>query len=79
MADAGGRHWTGDISHCVVDGKPGGDGATGGVDVEIDGLLWSVGFEEEQLGHNGCRNTFIDGTVQADDAFLKGRSTPDAW
>ena len=74
MADAGGCHWAGNIGHGVVDGEAGGDGTTWGVDVQIYGFLWSVGFEEEELGHNGGRDAFVDGAVEADNTLLSGLS-----
>lgn len=56
--------------HCVVDGEAGGDGAAGGVDVEVDGFSRVVGFEEEELGDDGGGDEFVDFAVEADDAFF---------
>lgn len=72
LADTGGRHGTRDVGHGVVDSKPGGDGASGRVDIEINWLFRSIGFEEEQLGYNRCGDAFVDGSIEADNAFLKG-------
>jgi len=33
--------------------------------------VWSVGFEEEELSHDGCGDDFVDAAVQADDTFLQ--------
>ena len=75
MAYAGGSHGGGDVGHGVVDSEAGGDRATRGVDVEIYGLFWGVGFEEEELGDDGGGDSLVDGTVEADDAFLCMRRT----
>ena len=53
LADAGGGDGGGDVGHSVVDGEASGDGAAGGVDVEVDGFFGGVGFEEEELGDDG--------------------------
>ena len=46
LTDAGGGDGAGDVGHCVVDGETGGDGATRGIYVEVDGLFRGVGFEK---------------------------------
>ena len=70
LADADGGDGRGDVGHCVVDGEAGGDGAAGAVDVEVYWLFGGVGFEEEELGDDGGGDGFVDGAVEADDAFL---------
>jgi hypothetical protein len=47
------------------------DGATGGVEVHVDGLGGVLGLEEEELGHDDVRSIVRDGPVDADDAFLE--------
>lgn len=70
LADAGGGHGRGDVGHGVVDCETGGDGAAGGVDVEVYGLFGGVGLEEEELGDDGGGDGFVHCAVEADDAFL---------
>lgn len=72
MPDAGGGYGRGDVGHGVIDGETGGDGAAGGVDVEVYGFFGGVGFEEEELGDDGGGDGFVDGPIEADDAFLGG-------
>lgn len=62
-----------DVRHGVVDGKTGGHAATGRVDVELDRFFRGVGFKEEQLGDNGSGDGFVNGTIEADDSFLRFR------
>ena len=52
LANADGCHGGGDVGHCIVDGKPSRYRAAWGIDVEIYGLIWSVGFEEEKLSND---------------------------
>lgn len=59
-----------DVGHRVVDGEAGGHGAAGCIDVEGDGPVRRVGFEEEELGDDGSGEGFVDGAVEADDALL---------
>ena len=70
MTDTGGGYGTGNVGHGVVDCETGGDGAAGGVDVEVYGPFGGVGFEKEELGYDGGGDGFVDGAVEADDAFL---------
>lgn len=63
LAHADRAHGGGDVSHCVVDGEAGGHGASGGVDVEVDGLLRVVGFEEEELGDDAGGHGLVDFAV----------------
>ena len=37
----------------------GGDGAAGGVDVEVYWLFWVLGFEEEELRYYGGGEGFV--------------------
>lgn len=71
-ADADGRHGRLDVGHGVVDGQPGADLAAGGVDVHGDRFLGGVGFEPQQLGHDGGGDGVVYGTVKANDSFLEG-------
>lgn len=70
MAHTGGRYRGGDVGHGVVDCETGGDGAAGGIDVEVYGLFGGVGFEEEELGDDGGGEGFFYGAVEADYALL---------
>ena len=70
LPDASGGDRGGDIGHCVVDGETGGDRAAGGVDVEVYGFFGGICFEEEELGDDGGGDGFVDGAVEANDAFL---------
>lgn len=63
LAHADRAHGGGDVGHCVVDGETGGYGPSGGVDVEVDGLLGVVGFKEEELGHDAGGHGFVDFAV----------------
>lgn len=45
-------------------------GASGRIDVEMDGFLWVIGFEEEELGHDGCGHGFVDFAVETYYSFL---------
>jgi len=74
LADASGGDGGGDVGHCVVDGEASGDGAAGGVDVEVYGFFGGVGFEEEELGDDGGGDCFVDGAIEADYAFLYRKS-----
>ena len=47
------------------------DGATGGVEVHVDGLGRVFGFKEEELGDDDVGGVVGDGAVDADDAFLE--------
>lgn len=60
-----------DVVHGVVDGEAGAHAAAGRVDVQRDGLLRVVGFEEEQLGDDHGGHGFFDFAVEADDALLE--------
>lgn len=42
----------------------------GAVDVEVDGFLRVLGFEEEELGYYAGGSAFVDFAVEADDAFF---------
>ena len=70
LTNAGRCDWGVDVCHGVVDGEPGGHGAAGCVDIEGDGPVRGVGFEEEKLGDDGSGEGFVDGAVEADDALL---------
>jgi len=70
LPNACGGHGRRDVGHGVVDGETGGDGAAGGVDVEVYGPFGGVGFEEEELGDDGGGDGFVHCAVEADDSFL---------
>lgn len=67
------------VLHRVVDGETSRDAATGGVDVEVYGLLRVVGFEEEKLGDDGGRCCLFDFTVEADDALSEETGEDVVW
>ena len=77
-------HRAADVVHCIVNGEAGAHAAARRVDVERDGLLRVVGFEEQQLGDDHGGHGLLDLAVQADDAFLQqaredvGRFPPSA-
>lgn len=73
MPHARGTDGRGNIRHGVVNGETGGHAATGRVDVELDWFFRRIGFKEEQLGDNGSGNSFVNGTIEADDSFLRFR------
>lgn len=45
--------------HSIVDGQAISNGAPGGIDIEIDGFLWILCLQEQQLGHNTAGNIGI--------------------
>jgi len=45
-------------------------GAPGRVDVQVNGLFWVVGFEEEELGDYRCRYGLINLTIEANYSLL---------
>ena len=59
-----------DVVHCIIDCQPRGDGPTGGVDIEVYGLLWVLSFEEEELGNDDSGEAIVDRAIEADDTFL---------
>lgn len=71
LSEADGGDGSGNVLHCVVDGEARGHGAAGGVDVEGDGLLRILGFEEEKLGYNAGGYHFFDFAVETNDAFFE--------
>ena len=66
LAHTHGRHGRGNVHHGVVDGESCGDGAAGGVDVEVDGGGGLVAFEEEELRDDGGGEGVVYGAVEAD-------------
>lgn len=46
------------------------DGASRGIDVEMDEFLRVIGFEEEQLSHDRGRDRLINFAIQTNDSFL---------
>lgn len=72
LPDAGGAHGRRYIGHGVVDGEAGGDATARAVDVELNRFLRGVGFEEQELGHDGGGDGLVDSAVEADDALLRG-------
>lgn len=48
-----------------------GDGATGGVEVHVDGLGGVLGLEEEELGDDDVGGVVGDGPVDANDSLLE--------
>ena len=71
LPKADGRDGAADVLHRVVDGEAGGHAAAGRVDVEADGFLRVVGFEEQELRHDGGAEDFFDFAVQADYALFQ--------
>ena len=59
-----------DVVHCIIDCQARGDGPTRGVDIEVYGLLWVLGFEEKELGNDDGGEAIVDGAVEAYDTFL---------
>lgn len=48
-----------------------GDGATGGIEVHVDGFGRIFGFEEEELRNDDVGSVVGDGSVDADNALLQ--------
>lgn len=48
-----------------------GDGATGGIEVHVDGFGRIFGFEEEELRNDDVSGVVGDGPVDADNALLQ--------
>ncbi len=57
--------------HRVVDGQPRGDGAAGGVDVEVDVPGLVLLLEEQELGDDGVRQGIGDHVPDEDDVVLE--------
>jgi len=70
---------SGDVLHCVVDCEAGGDASSRGVDVEGDGFLGVLGFEEEELGDDGGGEDFFYFAVEADDTFFEEAGEDVGW
>src|SRR5207248_5613581 len=70
-ADADGRDGRLHILHRVVDRQPGRDGATGGVDVDLDLLVGSVCSEVHELGDDEVGDDVIDRPADDDDPVLQ--------
>src|SRR5215208_181582 len=60
-----------DELHGVVDRKSCRDAAAGGVDVEVDVLLWVLALQVQELRHYGVGHLVIYGGPQEDDAVLQ--------
>lgn len=48
-----------------------GDGATGGVEVHVDGFGGVLGLEEEELSDDDVGGVVGDGTIDTHDSFLE--------
>ena len=70
-ADAVGVHITGEELHGVVDSQSGGDGAPGGVDVDVDVLFWVLHLEEKHLGDDGVGHAVVDTGADENNAVLE--------
>lgn len=57
--------------HGIVDCESSSDGPPRGIYVEGDCFLGIFGFEEEELGYDAGGEDFVDGAVEADDAFFE--------
>lgn len=71
LADADCRDGRADVLHGIVDGEACGDGAAGGVDVEVDLLVGGLALEEEELGDDGGREAIVDGAIKTYDTLLQ--------
>ena len=69
MTDAHCRDGRSDVLHRIVNGKSGGDGAAGGVDVEVYWGGGLVAFEEEELGDDGGGDAVVYGAIETDYAL----------
>ena len=70
-ADAVGVHVAGEKLHGVIDGEASGDGAAGGIDIDVDVLFWVLHLQEQELGDDGVGDEVIDGGANEDDAVLQ--------
>ena len=66
-AVADGHHVRGDLLHGVVDRQTSGDRTSRRVDVDLNVLLWILGFEEQHLRHQGIGNGVIHAGAEEDD------------
>mmetsp|Transcript_11770 Transcript_11770/g.17156 ORF Transcript_11770/g.17156 Transcript_11770/m.17156 type:complete len:283 (+) Transcript_11770:105-953(+) len=76
--EADGLNVAGDEFHGVVDGEAGGDGSTGGVDVEGDVLVGIFVGEVEELGDENVGDFVVDvGSEEEDAVFEEARDYVD--
>ena len=59
------------VLHGIVHGHTGSHHSTRTVDVHVDGLGRSFGFEEEELGGDDAGHLVCDLSMDADDAFAE--------
>src|ERR1700756_5399321 len=59
------------VLHCVIDCESGGNGTTGGIDVELDVLLRVFGREEKHLGNDEVGDLIVDRRSKEDDVVAQ--------
>lgn len=71
MAQTNCIDWRPYVLHCIINSKTCGNGATGGIEVHVDGFGGVLGLEEEELGDDDVGSVVGDGTVDANDSFFQ--------
>ena len=71
LTDAEGRYGGFDVLHTIVDGESCGDGATGGIDIQVDIFIGIFGFEKEHLSDDQVGHIVIDRRAEEDDAVFE--------
>ena len=70
-ADAVGIHIAGEELHRVINSEASGDGATGGIDIDVNVLFGVLHLQEQELGDDGVGDEIIDAGADEDDAILE--------
>src|SRR5713226_5858066 len=71
LSDAGGNHVGFYKLHGVVDGETRGDGAAGGIDIELDVALGIFGLEEKHLGGGEVGDVIVNGRTYKNDVLFQ--------
>ena len=71
LAQANGGDVVFDELHRVVDGKQGGDVATGAVDVDVDVFVWVFALQVDELRANQVGDRVVDWRAKKDDVVFQ--------